>query len=325
MIVIDGDFDFSLADGFVFRIVELSDVGMLKSFLSSKSFVGIELKHETKNVESFFAGIGEKLRQCLWFGVRQTFKKCGSKWRFDGFDIFRSRSSSDFDDSIELIHGRSSGKHGLATKQLTQDATNRPHIHTLGVFCGTQENLRSSVPTSGHVICKNGIGFRIVFKGSDRSGKTEIGSLEETFRVEQEIAGLHVTMKNVGAVHVSNCLEELIHDVLFVDVRKDTSSNDGMQIGFHILEDKIDILVAFGLQHIKKLDDVIMIAKLLQEHNLSEGTLGISSILKSVENLLQSDGFSCLFVNGLPNHTISSFAEFLEDFVFTEHMLVNIF
>jgi hypothetical protein len=63
MIVVDGDLDFPLANGFIIRIVELSDVRMLQSLLCCESLVGVELKHETKNVKCFFRSVTEKFRQ----------------------------------------------------------------------------------------------------------------------------------------------------------------------------------------------------------------------------------------------------------------------
>jgi hypothetical protein len=69
-------------------------------------------------------------------------------------------------------------------------------------------------------------------------------------RVQQQVGGLQVTVKQVGRVHVLEALEDLVHDVLLVNVFEDIGSNDGVQVGVHEVKYQVNIAVVFGTDHI---------------------------------------------------------------------------
>ena len=53
-------------------------------------------------------------------------------------------------------------------------------------------------------------------------------------------------------------LERLIDDELLVDGLEDVGADDGMQVGLHVVEDKVDVLVVLRLVEVAQLDDVRM-------------------------------------------------------------------
>jgi hypothetical protein len=53
-----------------------------------------------------------------------------------------------------------------------------------------------------------------------------------------------------------------------MNVLHDSSPDNSMQIGFHKVEDKVNIFGALGLNNIEKTDDVGVAVKLLQEDDL---------------------------------------------------------
>ena len=107
-------------------------------------------------------------------------------------------------------------------------------------------------------------------------------------------------------MHVLQALEYLIDDVLFVDIFEDVRTDHSVQVGVHEVEDKVDVAVVFGANYILEPNYVLMASQLLQKDNLTEGALGVSSVLECVEVLLEGDNLLCPFVNRLPNDTIGS-------------------
>ncbi len=79
-----------------------------------------------------------------------------------------------------------------------------------------------------------------------------------------------------------------------------------MQIGVHKIEDKVDVSVVLGTDHILKSDDIFMTREFLEEYNLSEGPLSICRILKGVKVLLESNDVLRLLINGFPNDAVGS-------------------
>ena len=76
-----------------------------------------------------------------------------------------------------------------------------------------------------------------------------------------------------------------------------------MEICVHVLEDYIDITVVLCSEYTPDFDDILMI-QFLEEHDLSECSLGISGILKCVEDLLKRENFSRFFIEHLPDNAI---------------------
>jgi hypothetical protein len=92
------------------------------------------LKELGKDVERVFRGIGEHGSERTRLGLRQRLEHRGSEGGVDGLNVLGRRATSDLNDTIELVHGRSTREHGFATKKLTKDAANRPKVDALSVI-----------------------------------------------------------------------------------------------------------------------------------------------------------------------------------------------
>ena len=56
----------------------------------------------------------------------------------------------------------------------------------------------------------------------------------------------------MGAVHVLERLEQLVHDVLLVDLLQDVGPDHCVQVCLHVVKDKVDVLVILSLDHVQQ-------------------------------------------------------------------------
>lgn len=59
-------------------------------------------------------------------------------------------------------------------------------------------------------------------------------------------------------MHILEALEHLVADVLLVDVLKDVSSNNSVEVCVHKIEDKIYVAIVFSANYILQSNDVFM-------------------------------------------------------------------
>lgn len=79
-----------------------------------------------------------------------------------------------------------------------------------------------------------------------------------------------------------------------------------MKVSVHEIEYEINISVIFSPDNILQTNDVLMARELLEEDDLSECTLGICCILKSIKVLLQRYDILGLLIDCLPDNTVST-------------------
>lgn len=85
-----------------------------------------------------------------------------------------------------------------------------------------------------------------------------------------------------------------------------------MEIGFHVFEQDIDILVVICSNGLKNLYNVGVL-KLFEDLYLTVRSLGISSMLKGVKYFLQGkDAFGWLFLN-FPDVSVGTWSDLFED------------
>lgn len=93
-----------------------------------------------------------------------------------------------------------------------------------------------------------------------------------------------------------------------MDVFQDVGPDYSVQISVHKVEHQVDISIVFSSHHILEANDVLVPSQLLQENDLTEGSLGVCCVLESIEILLQSHDFLSTLINSFPHNTISSLA-----------------
>jgi len=123
-----------------------------------------------------------------------------------------------------------------------------------------QNDLGSSVPPGNDVL---GEGSGALFVATS---KTEVADLEVAVLVKEKVAGLEITMDNVGRVDVETSSEQLVHEVLAVVVCQIlTRVNHTVHVRLHQVGDDVNIFVARGsrgLLHVHEADDVLMVEEL---------------------------------------------------------------
>ena len=107
-------------------------------------------------------------------------------------------------------------------------------------------------------------------------------------------------------MHVLQALQDLVDDVLLVDVFEDVCANDCVKISIHEVEDQVDVAVVFCSDYVLQPNNVLVPSELLKENDLAEGALRVSSILESVEVLLQGNDLLSALIDGLPHDTVRS-------------------
>lgn len=105
---------------------------------------------------------------------------------------------------------------------------------------------------------------------------------------------------------------QLVDDEADMDILENALGNDVVEVGFHILEQQVDILVIIGPHRLVQLDDV-RVLQLLQDLDLAVGPLRVGGVLEGIEYLLEGvdplDGFLLYF----PDVAVGSRAHLLED------------
>lgn len=59
-------------------------------------------------------------------------------------------------------------------------------------------------------------------------------------------------------MHEFQTLKDLVNNILFVDIFKDISSDDCMQVRIHEIKDNINISIVFGSDYILQSNDILM-------------------------------------------------------------------
>ena len=100
---------------------------------------------------------------------------------------------------VELVEVVLARKYGAIREHFCQNTANRPDINGLGVALGVEHNLWCSVPPGGHIFGQEP--SMIVFWVSN-SCKAKVTNFEVARSVQQKIAWLEVSMKNISRVNV---------------------------------------------------------------------------------------------------------------------------
>ena len=100
----------------------------------------------------------------------------------------------------------------------------------------------------------------------------------------------------------------LVENVLFVHVLKYFGPDDCVQVGLHEVEYQVQILVIFCFDEFLEPNDMGMPIEFPQEDDFTEGSLRVGGILKSIEDLLNSNDIPILLIDGLPDDPVGALA-----------------
>lgn len=146
-------------------------------------------------------------------------------------------------------------------------------------------------------------------RDSEGTSKTEIGQLQVTLAINEQVLRLQITVEDTVTVAVADTLAQLAHELLDDCVAKTqaveigtstlgkglaaTTVSDGerlhvlLQVAVEELEDEVQ-LVTVGMDNVEQAHNV-GIAHLLEEGNLADGGRGNALILGFKTDLLECD------------------------------------
>lgn len=111
----------------------------------------------------------------------------------NGVDNIIRRSAQELGNDGELVHVVLAGEQGLALEHLGKDAASAPDIDLDVVFLPGEHDFGGSVVSRRDITSH----LRVL-----NSGKTEIANLEIAVLVDEDVAGLEITMDDTGRVDV---------------------------------------------------------------------------------------------------------------------------
>jgi len=169
----------------------------------------------------------------------------------NGVDNIIRRSAKKLRDDGELIDVIFAGEEGLALQHLGEDAASTPDVDLDIVFLPREHDLGRTV-----VSCRNISGHLGVLD----TGKTKVADLQIAVFVDENVAGLEITMHDAGGMHifqptlvsVNDCHDgdqkqdwstyhDLVEEVLDELLLQGPGGQQAMQIGTEKLGDEVDV------------------------------------------------------------------------------------
>ncbi len=192
-IIINGNVDLLQAWWFVFWVMELSNVGVSQSLLSSESFVRVECHQVPEQVNSIITGCRKDVSQFSLLDRRNGFEHGNCHGAFNWVNIILGGLSYHLHYSFELVQGWGTREQWFAKQKLSQNTAHAPHVYTLSILVRAKENLWRPVPSGGNIISKEWDCISLF--GIQRSCKTVISYFNMAFRVEKQVTWLQVSVK----------------------------------------------------------------------------------------------------------------------------------
>lgn len=113
-------------------------------------------------------------------------------------------------------------------------------------------------------------------------------------------------------VEILQRLSQLVDYESDMDVFQDAFGDDVVEVGLHVLEEQVDVLVVVGSDCLMQAND-IRVVQLFQDFDLSVGALGVSSVLEGVEYFFEGEDSFGGFLLNLPDMPVGPRPHFFED------------
>ena len=117
--------------------------------------------------------------------------------------VLLGRSSKDAEDLEDLVDLRVTREERLAGSHLGEDTADGPHVDTSGVLAATEQNFGRAVPESDDLVS---VGAE---RDAEGASETEIGQLQVTLLVDEQVLRLQVTVEDAVGVAVASAFEQL--------------------------------------------------------------------------------------------------------------------
>ena len=167
-----------------------------------------------------------------------------------------------------------------------------------------------AVPPRGHVLRQEA---RVVVLGVRHPRQPEVADLEVAGGVEQQVAGLQISVENVSGVDVLQPPQYLVEEVADVVVAESLRLQKFIKIRLHQALDNVHVaqhLNVDGPQDVADVDDVLVLES-VENLDLPQGSLTIGLVLEGADLLDGHLGLS-LDVHGGHDHAVGPLADVLE-------------
>lgn len=111
----------------------------------------------------------------------------------NGVDDVVRRGAEELGNDGELVHVVLAGEEGLALEHLGEDAAGAPDVHLDVVFLPGEHDFGGAVVPGRHIARHLGV---------LNAGQAKVANLQIAILVDENVAGLQVTMHDAGGVHV---------------------------------------------------------------------------------------------------------------------------
>ena len=164
----------------------------------------------------------------------------------------------------------------------------------------------------------------MIMLGVRHPREAKVANLEVACCVQQQVAGLQVTVENIGRVDVLESPENLIKKVADVVITESLGLEQLVEVSLHQALDNVDITQTVDVDWTEDIAYVydIFVLKPVQDLDLPEGSLAVSLVLKRAD-LLDGDLALGLDVHGGHDHAVGALPDVLEVEVpvaHTEHL-----
>ena len=163
-----------LYDGFVRRVVELPEIGVLEGVLHVHAAVRVEGEQPVQQVESQGLGLGVELGPGDLRALGEALQVGSSLFVENAVEVVSGWGPHDTKDEVELIQVVLPREEGPVREHLAQDAPHGPHVDAGVVGLGTEHDLRRAVPPRGHVLGEDPI---VVVSRVHHSRQSEVANL----------------------------------------------------------------------------------------------------------------------------------------------------
>mmetsp|Transcript_26675 Transcript_26675/g.67850 ORF Transcript_26675/g.67850 Transcript_26675/m.67850 type:complete len:234 (-) Transcript_26675:372-1073(-) len=197
------------------RIAVRGEIRVRQRLRRRRPLLGIELQKPREKVE--------QLRVCLWIDFGEALGGGGRRGGcmllgaqvsnvrhrlliVDPVELLGRRHAQRFDDEPQLVQRVFAWEERLRAEQLGEDAADGPHVDLGVVHAVLHEQLGSAVPPRHHVLRQEVEAVRWVHTAR----QTEVGDLQITVLVHEQIGRLEVTVENVARVDVFEAAEQLV-------------------------------------------------------------------------------------------------------------------
>jgi len=172
---------------------------------SSDTCTRVEDEHTLEQLNGLRVGVLELLGQGLTLTLGQGLDESESVLAADGLDNIIRWGSEQLGNNGELVDMVLSGEQRLALEHLGEDTSNTPDIDFNIVLLPSEHDFGGSVVSrrdiTGHL-------------GILNTGKTKVANLQVAVLVDQDVAGLQVTVDNTSRVNVFQTTKDLVEEVL---------------------------------------------------------------------------------------------------------------